>query len=169
MPRSQKGHRFILCMIDEVTNYLINAPIYQSKSEEIGKVLIENVISKSCMPNYIIMDLDSTFMSTLMNYLFKKCSIKIKTVMPYNHQSLQAEHRIKSLSNILTKHLTNHEQMWPKYLPLATLACNTFNSFTLGNCSPYELVFGRKLKVLLDLKTNQDIKVPETTRITTHC
>ena len=58
------------------------------------------------------MDLDSAFMSTLMNYLFKTIGIKIKTVAPYNHQSLQAEHEIKSLSNILTKHLTDHNQMW---------------------------------------------------------
>ena len=48
MPRSQKGHRFILCMIDEVTNYLVTAPIYQSRSEEIVEALIENVISKYC-------------------------------------------------------------------------------------------------------------------------
>ena len=149
MLRSQKGHRFILCMIDEVTNYLLTAPIHQSKSGEIGEALIENVISKYCVPDYI-MDLDSTFMSMLMNYIFKKFSIKIKTVAPYNYQSLQAEHGIKSFSNILTKHLTNHRQMWPKYLPLATLAHNTFNSPNLGNYSPYELVFGRKLKLLLD-------------------
>ena len=122
MPKSQKRHRFILCMIDEVTNYLITVPIYQSKSEEIGEALIENVISKYCVSDYIIMDLDSAFMPTLMKYLFKKFGIKIKTVAPYNHQLLHAEHGIKSLSNILTKHLTNHGQMWPTYLPLATPA-----------------------------------------------
>ena len=64
---------------------------------------------------------DSTFMSSLMNYLFKKLDIKIKTVAPYSHQLLQAEHGIKSLSTILTKYLTDLCQMWPKYLPLATL------------------------------------------------
>ena len=101
-------------------------------------------------------------MSMLMNYLFKKFSIKIKTVAPYNHQSLQAECGIKSLSNIMTKHLTNHGQMWPKYLPLATLAYNTFNTPNLGNYSLYELVFGRKPKLLLDLETNPDIKVSGT-------
>ena len=46
MPRSHKGHKFILCIIDEVTNYLITVPIYQAKSEEIGEALIENVITK---------------------------------------------------------------------------------------------------------------------------
>ena len=36
MPRSQMGHCYIFCVIDEVTNYLITAQIYQAKSEEIG-------------------------------------------------------------------------------------------------------------------------------------
>ena len=45
------------------------------------------------------MDQDSAFMATLMNYLFKRFDIKIKTVVPYSHQSLQVEHGINSLSN----------------------------------------------------------------------
>ena len=162
MPRSYKGHKYILCIIDEVTNYLITISIHQAKSEEIGDAVIENIITKYCIPEHIIMDQDSAFMSSLMNYLFKKLDIKIKTVVPYNHQSLQAEHRIKSLSNILTKHLTNLGQMWPKYLPLATFAYNMFNTPNLGNYSPYELVFGRKPKLLLNLETMPDIKVSGT-------
>ena len=98
-------------------------------------------------------------MSTLMNYLFKRVNIKIKTLASYNHQSLQAEHGIKSLLSILTTHLTEEGQMWPKYLHLATLAYHTFNSPNLGNYSPYELVFSRKLKLLLDLETDLDIKI----------
>ena len=49
--------------------------------------------------------------------------------------------------------------MWLKYLSLATLAYNTFNTPNLANYSPYELVFGRKPKILLDLETMPDIKV----------
>ena len=146
MPRSQKGHKFMLCITDKMTNYLITVPIHHSRSEEVGEALIEHVISKFCAPDCIIMDQDSAFMSTLMNYLFRKLNIKIMTIAPYNHQSLQAEHGIKSLSTILTKHLTGQGQMWHKYLPLATFAHNTFNSPNLANHSPYELVFGRKPK-----------------------
>ena len=111
MPRSNKGHKYILSIIDKVTNYLITIPICQSRSEEIGNTLIENVITKYCVPDYIIMDQDSAFMSSLMSYLFKKLDIKIKTVAPYNHQSLQAKHGIKSLSTILMKHLTSVGKM----------------------------------------------------------
>ena len=28
MPKSQKGHQYILCVINEVTNYLVSAPLY---------------------------------------------------------------------------------------------------------------------------------------------
>ena len=63
-----------------------------------------------------MIDQDSTFMSSLMNYLFKALGIKIKTVGPYNHKSLQAEQGIKSLSSILTKHLTGQGQTWHKVL-----------------------------------------------------
>ena len=95
MPRSHKGHEFILSIINEVTNSLITVPIYHARSEDIGEALIDNIITKYCIPEYIIMDQDSTFMSSLMMYILNKFNIKIRTVAPYTHQSLQAEHGIK--------------------------------------------------------------------------
>ena len=71
MPRSHKGHKYILCIIDEVTNFLITVPIFQAKSEEVGEALLEHVITKYCIPKYIIMDQDSTFMSSLMTSFSK--------------------------------------------------------------------------------------------------
>ena len=111
MPKSYKGHKFILCVKDEMTNYLITMPIYPARSEEIGDALIDNVISKYGIPDCMIMDQDSAFMSTIMNYLFERLKVMVKTVAPFNHQSLQVEHGIKSLSLILTRHLTEQGQM----------------------------------------------------------
>ena len=108
------------------------------------------------------MDQDSAFMSTLMNYLFKRLGIKIKTVCPYNHQSLQAEHGIKSLSTILTKHLMDQGQNWNKLLCLASCTYNTFNTLYLCNHSPFELIFGRQPRILLHLETDPNIKVSGT-------
>ena len=159
MPRSQKGHWYILCITDEVTNYLITAPLYQAKSEEVGEAIIENVITKFRTPDYMIMDQDSAFMSSLMSYLFMTLKITIKTIGPYNHKLLQAEHGIKSLSNILAKCLTGQGQMWPKFLSLSTFSNNIFHSPNLWNYSPYKLVFGRKPRMLIDIETNPDIKV----------
>ena len=59
--------------------------------------------------------------------------------------------------------------MEPKYLPLATLVYNTFNTLHLANYIHYELVFGKKPKLILNLETNPDIKVLETFKSTIHC
>ena len=109
-----------------------------------------------------MMDQDSAFMSSLINFLFNKFYIKIKMVVQFNHQSLQVEHGIKSLSRILTKHLTTLGQMWPKYFSLASFAYNMFNSPNLAYFSPYELVFRRNPRILLNLETMPDIKVSDT-------
>ena len=63
------------------------------------------------------------------------------------------------MSTILTNHLTNLAQMWPKYIPLATFVYNTFNTPNLANYNSYDLVFSRKPKLLLNLETTPDIKV----------
>ena len=159
MPKSQKGHKYVLCTIDEVTYFLITVLIFQARSEEVGEALLEHVITKHCIPDYTIMNQDSAFMSSLMSYLFHRLNIKLKTIAPYKHQSLQAEHGIKSLTCILTKHLTGLGKMWTKYLSLATFTYNTFNSPNLGNHSPFELTFGRKPTVLLNTETKPDIRV----------
>ena len=44
-------------------------------------------------------------------------------------------------------------------MSLAMFAYNAFNSPNLGNYSPYELTFGRKPKLLLNMEKNPDIKV----------
>ena len=159
MPRSQKGHWYILCLIDEMTNYLITTPLYQARLEEVGEALIENIISKFGTPDYMMMDQDSAFMSSLMSYSFKKLGINIKTVGPYNHKSLQTEHGIKSLSSILSKCLKGQGQTWHKFLSLATFAYNIFHTPKLGNYSPYELVLRRKPQILINIETDPDIKV----------
>ena len=92
MSISHNGHKYILCIIDEVSNYLITVLLYQARSEEIGEALVNNVTMKCCIPEYIIMDQESAFISSLMTYLLTRFNVKIRTVVPYKHQSLQAVH-----------------------------------------------------------------------------
>ena len=149
MPRSQKGHWYILCVLDEMTNYLITAPLYQARSEEVWHAGIHDNGSGQCI-------------HVLSNELLIHLGVSIKTVGPYNHKSLQAEHGITSLSNILSKHLTGWGQTWHKFLSLATFAYNIFHTPNLGNYSPYELVFCRRPKILINIETDPDIKVSGT-------
>ena len=67
-----------------------------------------------------------------------------------------------SLSSILSKCLTDQGQIWHKFLSLATFAYNIFHTPNLGNYSPYELVFGRKPRILINIETDPDIEISGT-------
>ena len=51
MPKSYRGHKCILCIIHEVANYIITVLIHQSRSEEKGDALTDNVILKYWVPD----------------------------------------------------------------------------------------------------------------------
>ena len=55
-----------------------------------------------------------------------------------------AEHGIKSLTNILMKHLTGLGDNWPQYCKPAMLVYNSFATPNLDNLSPFEVALGRK-------------------------
>ena len=52
-------------------------PIHQTRSEDMGDALIEHVFSKYSIPECMIVDQDSAFMSTVIN----KLGIKIKMAL----------------------------------------------------------------------------------------
>ena len=59
----------------------------------------------------------------------------------------------------MSKCLTDQGHMGHKFLSCVTFSYNIFHSPNLGNYSPYELVFSRKPRILIDIETNPDIKV----------
>ena len=83
MPTFYKGHKFLLINIDEVANNVVNIPIHQPRSEEIGEALVEHVSSNYSIPEFMIMDEVSAFMPTLICYLFKMLGTKFKIFIPY--------------------------------------------------------------------------------------
>ena len=110
----------------------------------------------------IICDQDPAFMSSLCQWFFKAYGIQLVTVSPTNHKSLQAEHGIKSLSNILMKHLSGLGDDWHLYTRPAMLTYNTYNTPNLDNLSPFELALGRKPILVPRLKNTPHIPVTGT-------
>jgi len=144
MPNSAASYKFILVMICEITNYVICAPLKAARAINVCEAIEDHMIKYFGPPQVLICDRDPAFVSELNEYFTKKLGIKLITVSPTNHKSLKAEHGIKSLSNIIMKHLVGLGKMWPKFLPYAMLRYNSFASPNLDNFSPFELAFGRK-------------------------
>ena len=83
-------------------------------------------------------------MSHLTQWFLHTHGIHVTTASPTNHQSLMAEHGIKSLASILMKHLTGLGDNWPLYCKPAMLVYNSYATPNLDNLSPFEVAIGRK-------------------------
>ena len=68
---------------------------------------------------------------------------RLKVISPYNHCSSKCERQIRTISEIIMKHLWDKGEMWPLFATTAAYAMNTFASEALSGFSPFQLVFLR--------------------------
>ena len=108
----------------------------------------------------IVCDQDPAFMSHLTQWFMHTYEIHVTTAIPTNHQSLMAEHRIKSLASILMKLLTGLGDNWPLYCKPAILVYNSYVTPNLDHLSPFEVAIGRT--AVLALRFEFKPKVPIT-------
>ena len=66
---------------------------------------------------------------------------KLKVISPYNHGSSRVERQIKTVSDIIVKHLWDKGQMWPLLMTTAAYVLNAFASKALNGFSQFQLVF----------------------------
>ena len=144
MPPSKSPYKYILVLLCDISNFLVATPMTKATAEEVCSIVFDNFMAYYAVPMRIICDQDPAFMSSLCQWFFKAYGIQLVTVSPTNHKSLQAEHGIKSLSNILMKHLSGLGDDWHLYTRPAMLTYNTYNTPNLDNLSPFELALGRK-------------------------
>ena len=143
---TNKGYSHILVLLCEVTNYMVALPLMSTRTPHILDAFQRGYLAYFGPPTHIISDQDPAFTSSLMEAFVTQLNIKIVLVSPTNHQSLQAEHGIKSLSGLLVKHLST-VWSWHSVLPYSMFCYNGYSSPNLNGYSPYELVFGHKMTV----------------------
>ena len=162
MPKSAKGYNYLLIILCEITNFLVTHPMKKISAEEVCTILIDYYIAYFGTPVRIVCDQDPSFMATLCKYCFQQYKIQLITVSVTNHKSLQAEHGIKSLSNLILTHLTGLGKDWHIYAKPCMLTYNSYATPNLDGFSPFELVFGRKPKIIPILEITPPIPVTGT-------
>ena len=92
-------------------------------------------------PRWIVCDEAAGFTSAIIQVILTMLNCRLKVISPYNHGSSKCERQIKTISDIIVKHLWDKGQMWPLFATTAAYAMNTFASETLSSFSPFQLVF----------------------------
>ena len=91
----------------------------------IAEALIYRVIYLFGPPRQIVCDKAAEFTSAIIQAILIMLNCRLKVISSYNHGSSKSKRQIKTISEIIVKHLWDKGQMWSFLLPhqLMQLLC----------------------------------------------
>ena len=141
MPMAFGGYQYLLVIMCDQTNFTIVTPLRSRDAQTVAEALIYRVIYLFGPPSQIICDEAAEFTSHIVQAILHMLNCRLKVISPYNHGSSKVERQIKTVNDIIVKHLWDKRQMWPIFATTAAYAMNTFASEALNGFSPFQLVF----------------------------
>ena len=143
MPQAFRGYHLLLAITCDQTNFTIAVPLRDRTAQMVAEALIYRVIYLFGLPRQILCDEATEFSSAIIQAILCMLNCRLKVISPYNHGSSKCERQIRTISEIIMKHLWDKGQMWPLFATTAAYAMNTFASEALSGFSPFQLVFLR--------------------------
>ena len=135
------AYQYLLVITCDQTNFTIITSLRSRDAQSVAEALIYRVIYLFGPPRQIICDEAAEFTSHIVQAILQMLNCKLKVISPYNHGGSKVERQIKTVSEIIVKHLWDKGQMWPLFVTTAVYAMNTFVSEVLNGFSPFQLVF----------------------------
>ena len=141
MPQAFGGYHLLLVITCNQTNFTIAVPLRDRQTQTIAEALIYRVTYLFGPPRCIVCDKATEFTPAIVQAILTMLNCRLKVISPYNHGSSKCERQIKTISEIIVKHLLDEGQMWPLFATTAAYAMNMFASEALSSFSPLQLVF----------------------------
>ena len=138
MPQVFGGYNLLLVLTCDQTNFTIAVPLRDRQTQTIAEALTYRVIYLFGPQRQIVCDEVPKFTSAIVQAILMMLNCRLKVISPYNHGSSKCKRQIKTISEIIVKHLWDKGQMWPLFVTMAAYAMNTFASEALsGFCLFY--------------------------------
>ncbi|KAJ8020240.1 hypothetical protein HOLleu_39778 [Holothuria leucospilota] len=157
-PSTDRGHRYILVLMDYATRYPEAEALKTIETEVVAESLV-NMFSYLGIPQEMLTDQGSQFVSGLMKEVCRLLSIRKLNTTPYHAMCNGLVERYNgTLKQMLKKMCEEKPRDWDRYLkPLLFAYRETPNENT--GFSPFELLFGRQVRgpmqLLKELWTGQ--------------
>ena len=150
MPASEKGHRWILTLIDYATRYPEAVPLKSIDTISVAEALF-GIFTRVGFPREILSDRGSQFISDVMKEVDRLLSINPLYATPYHPMcNGLVENFNGSLKRTLRRLSAEQPKQWDRYLPALLYAYRSIPQESTGY-SPFELLYGRKIKGPMEL------------------
>ena len=157
-PCTDRGHRYILTLIDNATRWPEASPLKNIRAETVAEELF-NIFTRLGIPNKILSDNGTQFISSVMSELFRLLSIDHAKSSPYHAQSNGMVERLNgTLKQILKRVASDRPKDWDRFLPAVLFSYREVRQESTG-FSPFELLFGHRprgpMTLLHDILTEE--------------
>ncbi|XP_072182290.1 uncharacterized protein [Diadema setosum] len=150
LPKSKKGNMYILVICDYSTRYPEAIPLRSTNADKIADELIK-LFSRVGVPQEILTDQGSNFMSKLMVQVCESLGIRKIRTSPYHPQSNGLVERFNStLKGMLKPYMDEGKCNWDEHLPYVLFAYREVPQESTG-FSPFELLYGHRVRGPLDV------------------
>uniref|UniRef100_A0A8C5MGP5 Gypsy retrotransposon integrase-like protein 1 n=1 Tax=Leptobrachium leishanense TaxID=445787 RepID=A0A8C5MGP5_9ANUR len=150
LPRpSATGKRYILTVVDYATRYPEAVALSNIQADTVTDGLLQ-VFSRVGFPQEILSDQGSQFTAELTQQLWRLCGVKALHSAPYHPQTNGLCERFNGTLKQLIRAYTQERKDWEKYLPHLLFAYREVPQESTG-FSPFELLYGRRVRGPLDL------------------
>ena len=150
LPKSSRGHQYILVILDYATRYPEAIPLRTMASKGIARELVL-MFSRVGIPEEILTDQGTPFMSRIMKDLCKLMQIKQLRTSVYHPQTDGLVERFnRTLKQMLKKVMEADGRNWDQLLPYLMFSIREVPQSSTGH-SPFELLYGRRPRGLLDI------------------
>ncbi|XP_071490086.1 uncharacterized protein [Diadema antillarum] len=150
LPRSKKGNKYILVLCDYATRYPEAVPLPSVEAEKVADELIK-IFSRVGIPDELLTDQGSNFMSLLMKQLCSSLGIKQLRTSPYHPQANGLVERFNgTLKGMLKPYTTEGDVTWDELIPYVLFAYREVPQESTG-FSPFELLYGHRVRGPLDI------------------
>ena len=150
LPRTKRGNRYILVICDYATRYPEAIPLPTTKAARVAKELVK-LFAHFRIPQEILTDQGANFMSGLLEEVYSSLHIRRIRTSPYHPQTDGLVERFNgTLKAMLKKFNNTRGSDWDEYLPYLLFAYREVPQESTG-FSPFELLYGRKVRGPLDV------------------
>ena len=162
-PPSEEGHRYILTLVDFSTRYPAAVPLKNIDTETVAEALVD-IFSRLGVPEEILSDLGTQFVSDCMRDVTRLLSIKQLTTTPYHPMCNGLTEKFNETMKSMLKRLCSEQpRQWHCYINPLLFAYREVPQMSTG-FSPFELLYGRAVRgpmVTLKQLWTKEVDEPE--------
>lgn len=156
LPTTPRGNKYIIVVCDHFSKWTQAYPLATTTSEDVARVILDHMYKFGLATN-ILTDQGRNFQANMLRQLYELLDIKKLRTSSYHPECNGITERFnRSLKSMLRCFVNENQTDWDELLSALCYAYNASTHSMTGK-SPYEIIFGRKAKLPIDLMVSESV------------